>query len=89
MISGQAKKLEDAAIVPPDLRNLQAGVNREFVQRGMCDVNFHNQIRWRVDCRVNRVSTGNPLGVLNVVAVVRLRASDSFWEPERRGTQTY
>ena len=48
VISGQAKKLEDAAIVPPDLRNLQAGVNREFVQRGMCDVNFHNQIRWRV-----------------------------------------
>src|SRR5207247_9914353 len=89
VISGQAKKLEDAAIVPPDLRNLQAGVNREFVQRGMCAVNFHNQIRWRVGCRVNRVSTGNPLGVLNVVAFVRLRASDSFREPERRGTQTY
>src|SRR5262249_3167930 len=41
-LTTQAKKLQGVTIVPPDFRDPEAGIDREFVQRRMGDVHLHN-----------------------------------------------
>lgn len=40
-------------VIPPDFRNPQACEYRELVKRWMRDVNFYDQLGWRISVQVN------------------------------------
>src|SRR5438046_1608188 len=63
LVLDQMVDAQRRAVVTPQLRDAEGGVDAHTVEHAVTDFDFHGQVRWRVFRQVNLRPTNNASGV--------------------------
>src|SRR3990172_12775913 len=84
----QVVDLGRVTIIEPELGRAESLMEGYFARRSVCNVDLNEDVRRRIDGRIELALAGDGSGVLDVEARVRLRALSELLPPEGRRAET-